>query len=78
MFRRVLFSTTVNLGHQENSLAISVPQSLPHALLTGAIVIVPAVVHEVDAAINGGANDAHGERFINMLQRQMPATQADG
>ena len=49
----------VELGHQESFLAVSVAQGLAHADFAGAVVVVPAVVEEVDAFVERGANDAN-------------------
>ena len=51
------FGPAVDLGHQEHFLAVAVPQGLAHADLALAVVVVPAVVHEVDAVVDGGADD---------------------
>ena len=40
------------------ALAIAIAQRLAHAKLADAFVVVPAVVHEVDAVVDGSANDA--------------------
>src|SRR5262249_50412572 len=39
-------------------LPVAVAQRLAHLQFAGSIVVVPAVVHEIDAAIDGGADDA--------------------
>ena len=41
----------VDLGHEEGFLPIAVPEGQAHAALALAIVVVPAVVQEVDAGI---------------------------
>src|SRR6266542_4163981 len=40
--------------------------------------IIPAVVEEVDAAVDGAANDAHAQRFRQDLEADMPTSQSDG
>src|SRR5581483_11416337 len=50
----------VNLGHEKCFLAIAVAQCLSHALFAGAAIVIPAVVEEVDAAVERSANDADG------------------
>jgi hypothetical protein len=57
--RRGLPGPAVDLGHQEDLVAVAVPERLAHADLAGAAVVVPAVVHEGDAAIDGGSDDAN-------------------
>ncbi len=47
----------VDLGHQENLLAVAVPQSLPHPDFALAVVVVPAVVQKLMPVSIGGAND---------------------
>jgi len=60
---REVFSTAIDLSHQKNLLTITVAQSLAHFGFTLAVsvVVVPGVVHEVDAAIYRGANDSGGK-----------------
>ena len=55
--------SAVDLGHEEDLVAVAVAQRLPHADLAVAVVIIPAVVHEGDAVIDGGANDL--DRFVH-------------
>ncbi len=49
--------SAVDLGHQEYLLAVAVAQRLAHAHFAVAAVVVPAVVHEVDAIVHGRADD---------------------
>ena len=55
---RARLGVAVNLGHQECFLPIPVLQRFPHADFAVAAVVVPAIVEEIDALIEGGANDA--------------------
>src|SRR6266852_8811057 len=66
----------VKLGHQESLLAVSVAQGLAHADFAGAAVIVPAVIEEIDAFIERGANDANAFLLV-ALTAEMVSTQAD-
>src|SRR6266403_1182737 len=66
----------VDFGHEEGLLAIAVAQRLAHADFTVAVVVVPAVVEEVDAAIERGADDADALLFVG-LDTEMPAAEAD-
>src|SRR6267143_466753 len=70
------FGLAVDFGHEESLLAVAVAQRLAHADFAGPVVVVPAVVEEVDAAVERGADDADGFLFIG-LNTEMPATQAN-
>src|SRR6185312_12846944 len=67
----------VDLRHQEDALAITIFQRLSHALLARAVVVVPAVVHEVDAVVHSRANDACAQFLINKLETEVPSTKTD-
>src|SRR4029453_12656700 len=68
---------TVELRHQKHSLAVPVAQRVPHASLALAVVIIPAVVHEVDAAVDGASNDA--DAFGRVLgPADVVSAEADG
>ncbi len=66
----------VDLGHEEGLLAISVAQRLAHADFAGAAVVVPAVVEEIDAFIERGANDANAFLLV-ALAADVISAQAD-
>src|SRR5208283_4858343 len=68
LLRRAGPAVAVDFGHQEDLVAIAIAQCRPHPALALAGVIVPAVVHEVDAAIDGGTNDA--DRFLRILRHR--------
>jgi len=72
-----LFRTPVNFRHQEHPLAIAITQCLAHANLADTIVVVPRIVHEVDAAINRRANNASAQLLIHMGQTEMPSPNTD-
>jgi hypothetical protein len=57
----------VDLRHQEDLVAIAVEQRFAHALLARAAVVVPAVVEERDAAVDGGADDADALHLVALL-----------
>src|SRR5262249_39546595 len=65
------------LGHQEALLALAVlGQGLAHDLLTAAVVIVPGIVEEGQALLEGAVHDV--DRFVLVLGRaDVPAAQAD-
>ena len=71
------FGATVELRHQEHSLAIPVAQRVPHAALALAVVIVPAVVEEGDAAIDRRSDDADALGRI-LRPADVMAAEADG
>ena len=58
LFGCELLRAPVNLRHQEHLVAVTIAQRFAHPDFAAAVVIIPAVVHEVDAAIDGAANDA--------------------
>src|SRR5882762_8002060 len=61
-----LLSLAIDLGHQERLLTVTVAQRLAHANLALPIVIVPAVVEEVDAGIERRADDANALLLIGL------------
>ncbi len=70
--------TAVYLGHQEGFLPVAIAQGLAHAGFAEAAVVIPTVVEEVHAAIEGSADEAQGERFVDVLEAEVPASEADG
>src|SRR5215212_8434966 len=77
LFCGVLFCAAVDLCHKENSIAVSVAKSLSHAEFTSPIVVVPAVVHEVDAVIDCATNDADTQLLVHRLKAEMPTSKTD-
>ncbi len=67
----------VNLRHQKDLPPVAIAERLPHANLARAVVVVPAVVHEVDATVDRRANDPETQRLVDVFQGQVPATKAD-
>jgi len=65
--RSRLFVPPINFRHQKDFVAITVTERLPHPYLTHAIVVIPAVVHKVDAIINGGPDDPDALFFVLLL-----------
>src|SRR6266850_4477652 len=70
------FRLAVDFGHEESLLAVAVAQRLAHADFAGPVIVVPAVVEEVDAAIECGADNTDGFLFVG-LNTEMPAAQAN-
>ena len=71
------FGAAVELGHLEDLGAVAVAEGLAHADLGDAVVVVPAVVHEGDAAVDGGADELDG-LFGGGLLADVEAAEADG
>ena len=77
LLRRQRLRATVNLGHQKNLLAITVAQRLAHALLARAAVVIPAVVHERDAAVHRRPDQLDALLLV-ALDADVITAQADG
>ncbi len=67
---------SVDLRHQKRFVAIAVRERFSHANLTHPFMIVPAVVHEIDPAIDGCANEADALLLV-ALHADMVATEPD-
>ena len=52
-----LLGAAVDLGHQEGLLAVAVLEGLAHPLLALAVVVIPGVVEEIEAAVERRADD---------------------
>src|SRR5207248_9962128 len=74
---RLFPRSAVDLRHYERTAPVAVAKRLAHTPLARAVVVVPAVVQERDAAVDGGANDSNREFFGDVLQTEMPAADAD-
>src|SRR5207302_11274240 len=70
--------TAIDLVHQEDLQTISVLKSLAHADLARALVVVPAVIHEGDAAVDGLTDELNRFALGNRWLADVPTTQADG
>src|SRR6267378_1087717 len=75
--RRFCIGSPVDLGHEKDLLSVAVPERLSHAGLALAVVVVPAVVQEVDATIDRRSNDPETELLVDPVQSEMPAPKAD-
>src|SRR5580704_7722172 len=62
----------VDLRHQKDLLPVAIPERLSHAGLARAAVVVPAVVQEVDATVDGRSYDAEAELFFDAFQSEVP------
>src|SRR5665811_668548 len=58
LFSGGLPGAPIDFGHEKNLLAVAVSQGLAHADFAFAAVVIPRVVHEVNAVIDGSTNDA--------------------
>ena len=47
------FGPTVHFGHEEDFLPVAIAEGLPHADFADAVVVVPTVVEEGDAFVDG-------------------------
>src|SRR5215203_2673917 len=77
LFGSLLLCATVDLCHQESSIAVSLAESLPHTNLTRPLVIVPTIVHEVDAVIDCASNYAHTQLLVYRLKAEVPAAKTN-
>src|SRR5687768_4504112 len=75
---RFLPGTPVDLGHQEGTIAVAIPQRFAHALLTDAVVVVPAVVEEVDATVKCAPDDLDGVIIAQLLEAEMVSAETNG
>jgi hypothetical protein len=71
------FAAAVNFGHQKHLVPITVPQGFPHPHFAFALVIVPTVIHERDAAVNGTADDFEAFALQHGVA-DVKTSQADG
>src|SRR5436190_16286897 len=72
-----LLGPAIDLGHEEDFLPVAVAQSLPHTDFTGTAIIVPAVVHESDPAVDAPADNCDALRLVSLFA-DMISAQADG
>src|SRR5256885_5908813 len=69
--------TAIDFVHQEDLLTVAVLKRFAHADLARAFVVVPAVVHEGHAAVDGLADERNRLVLGNRRLADVPATQAD-
>jgi hypothetical protein len=74
---RFLFGSAIGPRHQKYSVPVTITQRFAHADLAGSLVVIPAVIHEVDSAVCGGANDADAKLLIHPVQADMPTADPD-
>ena len=74
--RRGLALAAVDLRHEEDAVAVAVAERPPHPPLALAVVVVPAVVEERDAAVHGGADDPDA-LLVGGLDAHVASAEAD-
>src|SRR5438128_747400 len=62
--------SSVNLRHQKDLLPVAITERFSHARLARAVVVVPAVVQEVDATIDLYSDDPEAELLVEAFQSQ--------
>src|SRR5437762_11990284 len=67
----------IDLGHQESSLAVPVPEGLSHSDLAPPLIVVPGVVEEIDARVDRGADDAEALRLREVRLSKVEHADAD-
>jgi hypothetical protein len=72
-----LFGAAIDFSHEEDFVAIAVAESLAHPNFAAAIVVVPTIVHEINATIDGGADDSD-PFFLGRLADVIAADPDDG
>ena len=58
------FGAAIDLGHEKDFVAVAVRQGIAHADLADAVVVIPAVVHEGNAVVDGAAHQLNGFLLI--------------
>src|SRR5213076_453758 len=71
------FGTAIDFVHQEDLLTVAVLEGFGHANFARAFVVIPAVVHEGNAAVDGLADERNRLVLGNRRLADVPATQAD-
>src|SRR5664279_2633412 len=75
--RSARFAAAVDFGHQKHLVPIAVPQGLPHPHFAFSLMVVPTVIHERDAAVDGTADDFEAFALLHGVADVEPS-QADG
>jgi hypothetical protein len=77
LWGRGFLRAPIELRHKKDLVAVSVAQRLSHADFAGATIVVPTVVHEGDASIDGAADESDAFLFIGLFA-DVIATETDG
>src|SRR5689334_4341214 len=75
--RGLLACAAIDLGHQECLLPVTIPEGFAHAAFTLAVVVIPAVVEEIHAAVEGAAHNTDAERLVHAGNGEMPPSYSD-
>src|SRR6266850_3743843 len=75
--RRFRVRSPVDLGHQKDLPPVAIPECLSHSGLARTVVVVPAVVQEVDATVDRRSNDPEAKLLVDAFQSEMPASKTD-
>src|SRR5688572_2005228 len=67
----------VDLRHEERALPVACAQRLAHAPLARAVIVVPGVVHERDAGIDGCTDDPGGQPCVAFLGSEVGTADTD-
>src|ERR1035438_7835199 len=71
---RDFFGAAIDLRHEKNFLPVPIFQRLAHVHFAAPFVVVPTVVHEGNAAIDGGANQANALILAEPMLRDVETT----
>src|SRR5665213_1830202 len=77
LLRGFFFRAPIDLGHDESLRAVTVPERLTHPDLALPVVVIPGIVHEFQARIDGGANDLHSIGTGKLRLTDVRASQTD-
>src|SRR5580704_8529183 len=64
---------TVHFRHEEDLLAVTVAEGLAHTDLGDAVVVVPAVIEEGDAAVDAGVDETDALGGVGLLAEVIAA-----
>src|SRR6185436_15814968 len=77
LFGGGLPGASIDLCHQKDALSVSIAQRFAHADFASAVMIVPAVIQEVNAAVDRFANEPNAFFLVTRHANVVP-TQANG
>ena len=77
LFGCFLPGAAVELGHEEHLRAISIPQGFAHANLALPAVVIPGVVEEIDATVDGRPYQADAFSFVDVWLSDMKTAHSD-
>ena len=75
----VLLGAAVDLGHKEHTVAVAaLVERRADAQLRPAIVVVPAIVDEIDPAVDALVHQSHGLIVAHRILAEVETAHADG